>query len=136
MFIPCSGLLPASAPHCFTFRDAGAHFTIHIYQLFPKSCANKALKGIQRDCIDMKMYVGCTDRKRSCVTMIGSFNYISISIKTHFLSFCFHQQTRQTSKSVNTFLLLVAKYKVIFSLERVFLIASAVQHNDASKVAH
>lgn len=68
--------------------------------------------------------------------MTCSFKYISISIKTHFLSFYFHQQTRQTSKSVNTILLLVAKYKVIFSRECIFLIASAVQHNDASKVVH
>lgn len=125
-----------SVTHSFTFRDAGAHFTIHVYHMFPESCAKKALKGIQRDCIDMKMYVGCTYKRSSRVTMICSFKYISISMKTHFLLLYFHQQTRQTSKSVNTILLLVAKYKVIFSRERIFLIASAVQHNDASKVVH
>lgn len=72
--------------------NTGTRFKIDIYKLYPKSYLNKVLKDIQRDCIGLKMYLGCT--YRGCVWPVA---WSKTSAKLSFYHSNFYQQSRQTS---------------------------------------
>lgn len=83
---------------CFTFTNTGTRFKIDFYKLYPKSCLNKVLKDIQRDCISLKMYLGCTYRGCFCLEMTGCFDIRTSKpfTKLSFFHSNFYQQSCQT----------------------------------------